>query len=130
MKNRIVFYLNFIILGLIVTIANSCKEDELYNIKEVVIKWENPADVIDGVALSENELSATANVPGTMVFTPALGTVLPKGDNQELKAEFTPRDTDKYRITSYNVCYTKLLRYHEKNKHVAVSFFIRCLSSK
>ncbi len=96
MKNRIVFYLNFIILGLIVTIANSCKEDELYNIKEVVIKWENPADVIDGVALSENELSATANVPGTMVFTPALGTVLPKGDNQELKAEFTPRDTDKY----------------------------------
>lgn len=102
MKRRIIFYLNCIVIGLIITISNSCKEDELFSIKEVVITWENPADVIDGVALAETELSATANVPGTMVFTPALGTVLPMGDHT-LTANFTPRDEGKYPTLSKTV---------------------------
>lgn len=80
-------------IGLIMAITNSCKEDEFLLIKEVVITWENPAELVEGLPLTEAQLNATANVPGTIVFTPALGTVLPKGDGQELKAEFTPRDS-------------------------------------
>nr|WP_319273213.1 hypothetical protein [uncultured Draconibacterium sp.] len=79
-------------MGLSVALITSCEDDELFSIKDVLITWEEPADVIDGVALSETELSATANVPGTMVFTPALGTVLPKGDHT-LTADFTPRES-------------------------------------
>lgn len=89
-------------MGFAALIMNSCQEDELFSIKDVVITWENPADVIDGVALSETELSATANVPGTMVFTPALGTVLPMGDHT-LTADFTPRDAGKYPTLSKSV---------------------------
>ncbi len=103
MKQRIFFFLNIFIIGLIITLVNSCKEDEYLLIKEAVMTWENPADVIDGVALSVIELNATANVPGTIVFTPALGTVLQKGNNQTLKADFTPRDTDKYPTLSKTV---------------------------
>lgn len=103
MRKNIILLIRFFIIGLLITTINSCKEDELFQIKEVVITWENPADVIEGVALTANELSATANVPGTMVFTPALGTVLQKGNNQTLKADFTPRDTDKYPTLSKTV---------------------------
>ena len=92
MKKRIIYFLSFIIIGLSVALMTSCEDDELFSIKEVLITWENPVDVIDGVALSETELNATANVPGTMVFTPALGTVLPKGDHT-LTADFTPRES-------------------------------------
>ncbi len=89
-------------MGFTAAIITSCEDDELFSIKEVLITWENPADVIDGVALSETELSATANVPGTMTFTPAMGTVLPKGDHT-LTAEFTPRDAGKYPSLSKTV---------------------------
>lgn len=105
MKKRIIYFLSFIIIGFSVALITSCEDDELFSIKEVLITWENPADVIDGVALSETELNATANVPGTMVFTPALGTVLPKGDHT-LTAEFTPRDAGKYPTLSKTVTVT------------------------
>lgn len=103
MKKRIIFFLNLFLAGLIVATINSCKEDEFLIIKEVVITWENPAELVEGLPLTEAQLNATANVPGSIVFTPALGTVLPKGDNQELKAEFTPRDTEKYKSLSKTV---------------------------
>jgi hypothetical protein len=41
-------------------------------------------------------LDATANVPGTFVYTPAVGTVLPVGNGQTLAAAFTPADTVDY----------------------------------
>lgn len=103
MKKQILFFLNLFVAGLILTSINSCNEDEYLLIKEVVITWENPADVIDGVALSETELNATANVPGSIVFTPPLGTLLKIGDNQALKMDFTPRDADKYPSLSKTV---------------------------
>jgi hypothetical protein len=61
-----------------------------------VIMWANPADIIDGTALSSTQLDATANVPGTFVYTPAAGTVLPEGQSQSLGVFFTPTDSTDY----------------------------------
>jgi uncharacterized repeat protein (TIGR01451 family) len=60
-----------------------------------VITWNNPADIIYGTALSGTQLNATANVPGSFVYTPAAGTVLGYGA-QNLHVDFTPTDTTNY----------------------------------
>lgn len=41
-----------------------------------VITWANPADIVYGTALGAAQLNATANTPGTFVYTAAPGTVL------------------------------------------------------
>src|SRR5206468_10376084 len=46
------------------------------------ITWNNPADIVYGIALGEEQLNATASVPGSFVYTPAFGTLLNAGDNQ------------------------------------------------
>ena len=61
-----------------------------------VITWNNPADIIDGTLLSSTQLDATANVPGTFVYTPPAGTFLPVGQHQPLAVFFTPTDTTDY----------------------------------
>jgi hypothetical protein len=61
-----------------------------------VITWPNPADIIDGTPLSATQLDATANVPGTFVYTPGVGTLLPPGQHQSLGVVFTPTDTTDY----------------------------------
>jgi hypothetical protein len=61
-----------------------------------VVTWNNPADVTFGGALSAVQLNATASVPGTFVYTPAAGTVLPVGNGQTLSVAFTPTDTTDY----------------------------------
>ena len=43
------------------------------------ITWSAPADITYGTALSATQLNATANVPGTFVYTPVAGTVLNAG---------------------------------------------------
>ena len=42
------------------------------------------------------QLDATANVPGTFIYTPAAGTVLGAGNDQTLSVSFTPTDTTDY----------------------------------
>src|SRR6185312_15883017 len=42
------------------------------------------------------QLNATANVPGTFVYSPAAGTVLNAGANQTLSVTFTPTDAANY----------------------------------
>lgn len=59
-----------------------------------VISW-NPAAVVYGTALGTAQLNATANTPGTFVYTPPAGTVLGLG-NTTLTATFTPADTVDY----------------------------------
>jgi len=61
-----------------------------------VITWSNPADIVFGTALGATQLNATANVPGTFVYTPAAGTVLAVGNGQTLSATFTPTDAADY----------------------------------
>ena len=60
-----------------------------------VITWAAPSAVTYGTALSSTQLDATANVPGTFVYTPAAGTVLNAG-SQTLSVTFTPTDTTNY----------------------------------
>ena len=66
------------------------------------ITWNTPAAITYGTALSSTQLSATANVPGTFVYTPAVGTVL-KAGKQTLSAAFTPTDTKTYSAATASV---------------------------
>jgi hypothetical protein len=62
----------------------------LVNQATPVLSWTKPAAVNYGSALSNVQLNATANVPGSFVYTPPGGTVLPVGNGQTLSAVFTP----------------------------------------
>jgi hypothetical protein len=63
------------------------------------LTWNTPAPIQYGTALSDVQLNATANVPGTFAYTPAAGTVLQAG-SQRLTATFTPSDTTTYSTTT------------------------------
>jgi hypothetical protein len=45
----------------------------------VNLTWSNPAQIYEGTPLSSTQLNARASVPGRYIYTPALGTVLPRG---------------------------------------------------
>ena len=60
------------------------------------IAWANPADITYGTALSAVQLDATASVPGTFTYNPAVGAILDAGTNQTLWVTFTPTDTTHY----------------------------------
>ena len=59
----------------------------------VTLTWATPAPIVYGTPLSGTQLNATANQPGTMVYTPDAGAILSAG-NQPLSVAFTPTDTN------------------------------------
>jgi pilus assembly protein CpaE len=59
------------------------------------ITWPAPASIAYGMALSANQLNATASVPGVFVYTPAASEVLTAGAHT-LSATFTPADAESY----------------------------------
>src|SRR5207253_1507960 len=59
------------------------------------ITWRAPADIAYGTALIATQLNATASAPGTLAYTPALGTVLDAGTHA-LSVTFTPTDAANY----------------------------------
>ncbi|MBO4715768.1 MAG: hypothetical protein J5672_06685, partial [Verrucomicrobia bacterium] len=67
-----------------------------------VITWANPASIKEGTELTETQLNATANVPGTFVYDPAGGTKLDAGTHT-LTANFTPEDTANYNTAKKSV---------------------------
>ena len=67
-----------------------------------VITWANPANIVYGTALDANQLSATANVPGTIAYSPDTGVVLAAG-SRTLNATFTPTDTLNYNVANPTV---------------------------
>jgi YVTN family beta-propeller protein len=69
------------------------------------ITWATPAAITYGTALGLAQLDATANVPGTLAYRPAAGTVLAAG-NQSLSVTFTPTDTTDYSKTAASVTLT------------------------
>ena len=71
--------------------------------KVPVITWANPTDISDGTLLSTTQLNATADVAGTFVYTPAIGSKLNNGANQDLTVEFTPTDIANYSKVSKTV---------------------------
>ena len=56
------------------------------------ITWIAPPAIAYGTALSSSQLSATANVAGNFVYSPAAGTI-PSAGTQILRVTFTPTDT-------------------------------------
>jgi Chitobiase/beta-hexosaminidase C-terminal domain/Bacterial Ig-like domain (group 2) len=59
------------------------------------ITWATPSPIAVGTALSATQLDATASVPGSFVYSPAVGAVLPAG-TQTLSAVFSPTDATDY----------------------------------
>ena len=67
-----------------------------------VVTWAPLTAIPQGTTLGTAQLDATANVPGTFVYSPALGAVLPVGA-QQLTATFTPSDaTDYTSVTAHD----------------------------
>jgi hypothetical protein len=69
-----------------------------------ILSWPQPAPVIEGTLLTETQLNATANVPGTFTYSPPLGTVLTA--TQQLSVVFTPADTVNYNDATATVTIT------------------------
>ena len=61
-------------------------------LKASTLSWSTPAPITYGTPLSSVQLNATDTVPGTFVYSPVAGTVLPAGNNT-LSVTFTPTDT-------------------------------------
>src|SRR5205823_120160 len=71
------------------------------------ITWPAPADIAYGTALIATQLNATASAPGTLAYTPALGTVLDAGTHA-LSVTFTPTDAANYAPATATVTITVL----------------------
>jgi hypothetical protein len=67
-----------------------------------VITWAPPTAITYGTPLSAAQLNATANVPGTFVYSPASGALLTAGP-QTLNAAFTPADSTDYTAANASV---------------------------
>ncbi len=65
---------------------------------EAEVSWAQPSSITYGTPLSAVQLNATANVSGSFVYSPASGTVLNAGSNQQLNVTFTPDDLSAYSV--------------------------------
>ncbi len=71
------------------------------------VTWSTPAAIAYGTALSAAQLNANAGgVAGTFTYTPAGGTLLGVGTNQNLTVVFTPSDTTDYNSANGSVMIT------------------------
>jgi len=70
------------------------------------ITWATPAPVYLGSALTTTQLSATASVAGSFVYTPAVGTAMNTAGTQTLSVAFTPNDSANYNNASATVSIT------------------------
>jgi hypothetical protein len=68
------------------------------------LSWPQPAAVVEGTVLTESQLNATANVAGTFIYSPPLGTVLTA--TQQLSVTFTPADPVNYNGATASVTIT------------------------
>ena len=59
------------------------------------IKWPTPKSIRSSGVLSAAQLNATASVPGTFDYSPAIGEVMDVGTHT-LSVTFTPTDSEKY----------------------------------
>jgi hypothetical protein len=66
------------------------------------ITWNTPTPIRFGTLLTEEQLNAVANVPGTYSYMPAAGAKLRAG-TQSLGVVFTPNDTSRYEIAYQSV---------------------------
>jgi hypothetical protein len=66
------------------------------------VTWATPTPITQGVPLSSTQLDAFAYSPGTFVYSPAAGTILPAGTDT-LSVTFTPTDTTDYQPVTQQV---------------------------
>lgn len=66
------------------------------------ITWATPGAIDSGTRLSSKQLDATTNMPGTLVYSPAAGTLLETG-TRTLTVTFTPTDMTNYNDASASV---------------------------
>ena len=71
------------------------RDAEVRSKMAVQLSWARPFSISQGTALSSAQLNATASVPGTFVYSPAAGTILPRGIHV-LTLTFTPEDRTRY----------------------------------
>jgi serine/threonine protein phosphatase PrpC len=64
-------------------------------IMPVEITWLNPPSISYGTVLGEEQLNASSSVPGSFLYAPAAGEVLPAGKHK-LSVIFTPANQQKY----------------------------------
>ncbi len=69
------------------------------------ISWSAPDPIFHGTPLSAKQLNATTSVPGTLVYSPAVGEILPPGAHT-LTASFTPADSVNYTTAQATVSLT------------------------
>jgi dihydroorotate dehydrogenase subfamily 1 len=69
------------------------------------ITWPEPEPIVCGTGLSIAQLNATASVPGTFAYSPAIGDVPPVG-SYVLSVTFEPTDTENYTIAQSDVSVT------------------------
>ena len=74
-----------------------------------VITWPTPDAITYGTALDAAQLNATADVPGTFVYAPASGTVLPAGSARTLSVRF---HADRSPDQQYDARRTATVRHH------------------
>ena len=67
-----------------------------------LVTWPGPAPIIYGTALSSVQLNATPIVPGSELYTPPAGTVLPAGSGT-LSVVFTPADAADFESATNSV---------------------------
>ena len=65
-----------------------------------LVTWSSPASIVYGTPLSTVQLDAQASVPGSFVYTPALGAILHAGAGQSLSVTFTPTDATDYTMAT------------------------------
>jgi hypothetical protein len=75
------------------------------------VAWSTPAAITVGTALSSTQLNATvsfggSSVPGTFVYSLAMGTVMNTAGTQTLSVTFTPTDTTDYNSATAAVSLT------------------------
>jgi hypothetical protein len=70
-----------------------------------IVTWATPAPISATVPLSATQLDAVSSVPGTFVYSPAAGAVLPAG-TQNISVTFTPTDTVHYQPVTQSVTLT------------------------
>ncbi len=91
-----------LLLIFIAAIMAGCAKTETTK-KEPILTWSNPEDIAYGTLLDTTQLNATAEVAGTFTYTPASGTKLPAGSNQDLDVYFSPADASAYKTATKTV---------------------------
>lgn len=72
------------------------------------IAWPPPAPIRYGSVLDSPQLNASANVPGSFVYSPAAGTQLESGNDLKINAVFTPDDLLNYNPAAASITITVL----------------------